>query len=219
MSQAQDELILATLMSIKESAGGTHAEIRQIKDALEGNSQEHKDIQEQIRAFSDLAAKIPGYVQGVRDLEVKLDGRVNRLESDIGGRLENLESEVKGIREVDIPQFRESMAVQRWFASNRNKFLALLGVGILGAGGNALAGLVKENVKVTFNNASPEIPASSTTMTATTKTTSTTLTSSVPESKTRPEAKPDDQPFAGIPVLTDVFPVTDTSESDANTKP
>jgi hypothetical protein len=131
--------MLQTVMEIKEDLGGLTSDVRSVKESLDHNEHVQKRVNDDIRKMESTVAMIPGYIQSAKDMEYRLDIRMGKIEND-----------VKAMRETEIPQLKDQLVVQRWLSSKRNKISALIGVGLLGAAGNAAAGLIKDNVRVTI---------------------------------------------------------------------
>lgn len=142
-----DDLVIKTLLEIKEDIGGLSSDMKSVKGSLEKNESDHEAAQTQIRKMEATVGLIPGHLKAVKDMETRLDERIGKIEID-----------VRALRDVEIPQLKDQLVVQKWLSSNRNKAITLVGVGLLGAAGNAAAGLVKDNVSVTLVR--PEAPAS-----------------------------------------------------------
>lgn len=134
-----DELVIKTLLEIKEDLGGLSSDVRGIKDSLVKNDHDHASVKDQIHHMEATVGLIPGHIQYVKDMEVRLDDRIGKIETD-----------VRAMRDVEIPHLKDQLVVQKWLSSNRNKAITLIGVGLLGAAGNAAAGLIKDNVKVSI---------------------------------------------------------------------
>lgn len=160
--KSNDDLVMSTLMEIKEDIGGMHSDLRQIHSNMADNIRDHQAMNSHIDQWSTTMSLIPKSLDALKEIENRLEARVSRVEvdlaskfnkmdGDLSNRIGRLEMDVKGLREVDFPQLREQMVIHKWLASGRNKFLALLGVAVLGAAGNAVAGLVKDNVKITVD--------------------------------------------------------------------
>jgi len=134
-----DELIITTLLEIKEDIGGLSADVKGIKVSLDKNDDDHTAFQDQTRRMESSIESIQGQIVVVKDLESRLNKRIDGISGD-----------VKAIKEMDLPAIKDQLVVGKWLASGRNKVLALIGVGLLGAAGNALAGLIRESVKISI---------------------------------------------------------------------
>lgn len=134
-----DELVMRTLLEIKEDIGGLSSDVKGIKDSLVKNESDHEAAQGQIRRMESVVSLIPGHLQAVKDMESRMDDRIGKIEAD-----------VKSIKDTDIPAIKDQLVVGKWLSTKRNKFFALIGIGLLGAAGNAAAGLIKDSVKVTI---------------------------------------------------------------------
>lgn len=142
-----DELIIKTLMEIKGDIGGLSSDVQGIKDSLAKNDNNIASMRDHIRKMGSLVNMIPGHIQYVKDTEVRLNERIWKIETD-----------VKTIKDTDLPALKDQLVIQKWLSSNRNKIIALVGVGLLGAAGSIAAGLIKDTVKVSI--AHPEASAS-----------------------------------------------------------
>jgi len=161
--KSNDELVLSTLLDIREDLGGIQANMRQLHDGMSKNDKDHSAIGAEVDKLASIISVIPGSLdKGMREIESRLDAKIlrvesdvgnkfNRMEQDLGSRIGRLETDARGMRETDLPNLREQMVIHKWLSSGRNKVLVLIGVAILGAAGNALAGLIKDNVKVTVD--------------------------------------------------------------------
>lgn len=139
----QDDLVIKTLFEIKEDLGGLSSDVKSVKESMVRNDSNQELVQTQIHKMEAVFGIIPGHIQAVRDMEIRIDGRIGKIEID-----------VKAMRETEIPQIKEQLVVGKWLASGRNKAFALIGVGLLGAAGSAVAGLVRDNINVTFHQPS-----------------------------------------------------------------
>lgn len=151
MPQNNDDLVMKTLLEIKEDIGGLSSDMQSVKGSLSKNSADHETVQGQIRKMESTVNLIPGHIQSVKDMEIRLDDRIGKIEAD-----------VRSIKEIELPSIKDQMVVQKWFASKWNKIFALIGVGLLGAAGSYAGGLIKDNVKVTITHPeekSPVVPA------------------------------------------------------------
>lgn len=152
-----DDLVMRTLLEIKEDIGGLSSDVKSVKESVKEslvkNDDDHAAVKTQIQKMESTVALIPGHIQSVKDMEVRLDERIGKIEAD-----------VKTIKETDLPAIKDQLVIGKWLASGRNKVLALVGVGLLGAAGNAAAGLIKDNVKVSIvhpTDAPSIVPAAS----------------------------------------------------------
>lgn len=113
------------------------------------------------RAMDDKGLAI---LLGIKDDVGEIRGTVGRLEGQMASlpcglhssAIRNLETKIDAvdarvaeIREKDLPEIRQRLAVLDWWRSNRNKLIAAILVALLGVAGAVAGDLAKDALKST----------------------------------------------------------------------
>ena len=158
MARPTDDLILATLMEIKQDMGGMQSDIRQIKENLASGNDDRKALRDQIDKMAEKTGQLPTQ-QTVNEMEVRLDGRIEKLEGDVSG----VKTDVQNLKLKDLAEIREQLVIHKWLSSNRNKIIAGFVAMGLGAGGSVAMDAIKDAFKVTITTTALAAPAAAAT--------------------------------------------------------
>ena len=140
----EHNVLLSTVLEIKESLGGISSDLRQVKDEQSKTTKLYESLESRVDQVVQVASTLPKHIQDTKEMEGRL-----------GGRLDKLEGDVRGIQMTELPTIREQLVLTKWFGSTRNKIIGLFFVAALGAIGNAAAGYFRDNVRVSLKAPAP----------------------------------------------------------------
>ena len=123
-----------TLMSIKGDIG----ELKGLKD----------DVAEVKKASDGLlqaTATIRSDIEVMKTVRLAHQNDITMLSNRIGV----LDQKLENMHTVEIPAIKEQLEVHSWFASNRNKMVAAVGVALLGVAGSVAGSYLGDVIKGT----------------------------------------------------------------------